>query len=687
MTVDSKGRLVVSPQYDNLFRITLSKGQVAKIEPINQSIGEAMGLLYAENSLFVNGKGPKGLGIYRMQAHGDKFDAPVLIHAAPSGAGEHGSHGMALGPDKKLYVVSGNFTKLPDNLLPSSPMRNYAEDQLLPRAQDGNGFGNGVLPPGGSVVRMDLDGKNCELFAAGTRNTYDIAFNADGELFGFDSDMEWDWGTPWYRPIRINHWESGGDYGFREGTGKFPEYYQDTLPATLDVGIGSPTGVEFGTDSNFPEKYRNAFFMLDWSYGRIFAALLTPHGASYDASLETIIRGKPLNLTALAFGKDGAMYFTTGGRRTQTGLYRLTYVGPKIKEEKTPEQKLAQKAAVKARKLRHELEYFQTVRDPRMIDIAWPCLKSDDRWIRYAARVALERQDVALWKNRAMAETQPNAGLTALLALARCSGKETQRDLLLALKKFPFLDLSEEQQLLKLRVIEVSFIRQGRPDPDLVQLGIDKLDPRYPALNEEVNRELCQILLYLQAPDAVEKTLALLDKAPTQEEQLTYILRLRTITNGWTLEQREHYLAWFDKSHKDSQHPAAILQYFKDAERDYSDGSSFPKFMVNFRQDAIDSFNPSERIALASLLAPKTDSNTVVAVKPHKFVKDWKMADLLPELDKLKKGRSFKKGKEAFNVGQCVHAIASATAEDQSAPSSPPSPASAQRARYFGINR
>jgi putative heme-binding domain-containing protein len=654
MAADDKGRLIISPQTDGqLLRITLSHGKVAQIERIDQPVTSAMGLLYTDHSLFVNGHGPKGTGVYRLRASGDKFEPPVLLRTM-NGEGEHGSHGLVLGPDKKIYVVSGNFTKLPKDLLPTSPLKNYADDQLLPRAADGKGFGNGLLPPGGFVLRMDLDGSNAELFAAGTRNTYDIAFNPEGELFGFDSDMEWDWGTAWYRPIRINHWVSGGDYGFREGTGKFPEYYEDTLPANFDVGLGSPTGIKFATDSKFPKKYRSALFMLDWAYGRIFAAHLTPDGATYDATVETILRGIPLNLTALDFGKDGALYFITGGRGTESGLYRLTYTGPKIHETRTKEEAKAEAAGKAARRLRHDLEFFHGKRDPRIIDVVWPNLASEDRWIRYAARTALEFQDVAAWKDRALAETNPFGGLTALLALARCGPPETQRDLLLALKKFPLAGLNEEQQLLKLRVIELSFSRQGRPEPDLAQLAIEKLDAHYPSASEPMNRELCQLLLYLQAPDAITKTLALLDKAPTQEEQICYILHLRTITNGWTVEQRQQYLSWFNKNRDNIRHPPEMLQYFKDAGRDYSDGASLSTFLTNFLQDAIATLNPEEREVLADFLPAQTNAAPAVAPAPHKLVKEWLMQDIEPHLDKLKTGRSFTRGKEAFTSAQCI---------------------------------
>ena len=371
-------------------------------------------------------------------------------------------------------------------------------------------------------------------------------------------------------------------------------------------------------------------------------------------TVDTVLRGIPLNLTALDFGKDGALYFITGGRGTESGLYRLSYVGANIKEpSKTPAQLQAEADARAARHLRHDLEFFHGKRDPRVIDVVWPALGSDDRWIRYAARTALEFQDVAAWKDRALAESNTYAGLTALLALARCGPADTQRDLLLALKKFPLGTLTDEQQLLKLRVIELSFCRQGRPAPDLAQLAIEKLDAHYPAESEALNRELCQLLLYLGAPDAITKTLALLDKAPTQEEQTCYVLHLRTITNGWTLEQRRHYLSWFRAPHDNAGHPPQLLKYFKDAGRDYSDGASYPTFMTNFFQDTVASLNSDERAALADLL-PSTNAAAPVAAVAHKFVKDWKMSDVEPDLDGVKHGRSYASGQEAFTVAQCI---------------------------------
>ena len=80
----------------------------------------------------------------------------------------------------------------------------------------------------------------------GFRNSSDMAFNIDGELFAYDSDMEWDAGTPWYRPTRLYHIASGADFGWRTGTGKWPQWYPDALPPLYDIGPGAPVGVISG---------------------------------------------------------------------------------------------------------------------------------------------------------------------------------------------------------------------------------------------------------------------------------------------------------------------------------------------------------------------------------------------------------------------------------------------------------
>ncbi|NOS69663.1 MAG: c-type cytochrome [Verrucomicrobia bacterium] len=664
MTTDNKGRLIVSPQKDTqpLLRITLTKdGKVAKVEPIPAQVKQAMGLCYAHDSLYVNSHGPDGTGLYRLidENHNDQFDTnEVHFLKKMKGEGEHGYHAVVEGPDKMIYVMNGNHTKMPEGLSPDSPHRNYQEDLLLPRLWDANGHAVGILAPGGHVLRTDPEGKKWELVLAGFRNSYDFDFSANGEMFTFDSDMEWDWGLPWYCPTRISHNVTGGEYGWRSGAGRWPDYYADSLPAAVDIGIGCPTGVKFGTKSNFPKKYQQALFAMDWSYGRIFAVNLHEQGATYTGNYENFVKGKPLNVTDLEFGKDGAMYFITGGRGTQSGLYRVSFTGDKALRRELNRVDKPSRAAAKARVLRHKLEAFHGKTDAGAVDFAWPHLRSPDRFIRGAARIAIESQPVATWKDRALAESDTEGALGGLLALARCGGKETQRDLLMALRRFPLQSLPENQQLEKLRVLQVSYARQGRPDADVVKLTAEKLGALYPTKSDLVNRELVQVLIFLEAPDVVGKSLDIIAKAPTLEEQTHYIYQLRNVKTGWTLEQRRKYFAWFTQLKKQdnvaTKHPALLLQWFKEADRDYSDGASYGKFLINIRKDAILTLDPREEAALKVLTEENIGAPPWKATKDRPVVKEWTVADLESRLGEVKSKRNFESGKTAFNDAQCI---------------------------------
>ena len=199
MTVDPKGRLIVSDQYGKLYRVTLppvgTKGGEIGVEPIDAPIGEAHGLLWAFDSLYVvvNRGRTYESGLYRVTDtnNDDRLDKVELLRKL-DGGGEHGPHAVILAPDgKSLYVVAGNATRLTEldgSLVP----RVWGEDNLLPRMVDGAGFMTNEKAPGGHIYRVSPDGKHWELVAMGYRNPFDIAFNRAGELFTYDSDMEWD---------------------------------------------------------------------------------------------------------------------------------------------------------------------------------------------------------------------------------------------------------------------------------------------------------------------------------------------------------------------------------------------------------------------------------------------------------------------------------------------------------------
>ena len=674
MCKDSKGRLIISPQFGpgsegGLFRVTLdASGKVAKREVLAKTFYDCQGLLYVNDALYavVNKYSTKwDSGLYRLKEQSDgSYGTPELLKKF-LGGGEHGPHAVILGPDKKsLYILSGNHTKLPEGA-ELTPHKNFREDHVLPRQWDGNGHATGVLAPGGFVLRTDFDGTKWETFCAGFRNPYDIAFNPEGELFTFDADMEWDWGMPWYRPTRVNHCVSGGESGWRSGTGKWPPYYADSLDS-VEIGLGCPTGIEFGTGAKFPAKYQRALYILDWTYGRLMATHLTPSGASYTGTFENFVcplglakpgeQKRPLNITDLVIGNDGAMYFTIGGRGVQSGLYRVSYTG----SESTAPAPLETTGA-EARKLRRQLETFHGHEDAKAVEAVWEHLDSPDRYLRYAARIAVEWQPVASWKDRALAEKRTKAGLTALLALARNGGPETQADLLNALTKFPLATLSEEDALTKLRVIQLSISRQGKPTPELAQMGIAKLSPQFPNQSENINREIVQVLIALGAPDIVTKTLAHMATLKVQEDLMHYVFHLRTAKN-WTLDQRKEYFAYFTMDRSGLGHPDYVNRWFAEAGRPYGDGSSFNNFLKNFRKEAVENLSDAERAELAPLILataapaanPKRTVSEFPAARPRPFLKEWTTADLVPLLDKVSKGRSFEKGRQAFVDAQCL---------------------------------
>jgi putative heme-binding domain-containing protein len=660
MTGDPKGRLIVSGQDGPMYRVTpAAKASDLKVEPINLPIGHAQGLLWANDSLYVtvNGRGigGNGSGLYRLRDTDgdDQFDKlETLIKI--NGSGEHGPHATRLGRDGKIYLVAGNFTKPPAKP-PYSPHKNYAEDLLLPRNPDGGGHDPNIMAPGGWICRADADGKNWELFCAGLRNTYDIDFNEDGELFTFDSDMEWDTGTPWYRPIRVNLAVSSGEYGWRNGTGKWPDYYPDSLGAVVNTGLGSPTGVTFGYGAKFPAKYQKAFFIQDWSYGKIYAVHMTPDGAGYRGWFEPFVQGKGFPVTDIAISKDGAMYITVGGRGTQSGLYRVSYVGG---ESTAPAAPLKDENAAAARKRRHKLESFHGKSLEGVVGLAWDDLNSQDRYLRYAARVAIEWQPISQWQEMALSETRPTAAINALIGLIRANAQSPtenyptnaqtkieykiqdtslQPRIIESLNRLNLKSLSEEQLLEACRAYGLCFIRLGRPGPEDGKTIAARLDALFPAQAVFVNRELSQLLVYLDSPTVISKCLSLLASARTQEDQLHYVLILRNVREGWTLDQRRAYFSWL--AH---------------AEKNYKGGASFKRFLQRIRDDAMKTMEAPDRVKIEEFLKAGQIVEVVKETKPRQFVRNWQMQDLLPVIDQASRGRNYQKGKEVLTVAQCL---------------------------------
>ena len=302
LCVDDKNRIIASDQFGGLYRFPAPKeGKTldeSTIEKIPANIRAANGLLWAFGALYVavnDYERKMESGVYKLtDSNGDdKLDKVEKLRGMEA-RGDHGVHALILSPDKQsIYLITGNNTT-PTEAQTSRVPRDWGEDHLLPRMPDGRGHNRGRLAPAGIIYKMSPDGKDWEIVSSGYRNIFDGGFNLDGELFTYDADMEYDINTPWYRPTRICHVTSGSMYGWRNGTGKRPEFYPDTLPAVINVGPGSPTGVTFGYGAKFPHKYQKAIYLLDWSWGKIYAVHMQHDGSTYKGTKETFITGSPL---------------------------------------------------------------------------------------------------------------------------------------------------------------------------------------------------------------------------------------------------------------------------------------------------------------------------------------------------------------------------------------------------------
>ncbi|GAA4305720.1 c-type cytochrome [Compostibacter hankyongensis] len=697
MTFDDKGRMIACDQYGYLYRVTLppvgadttEKPKVERLE-INMpgdtshakiKMGLAHGLLYAFNSLYVTvndeGEGTdvtRPSGLYRLQdTNGDdQFDKITLMKRL-EGQGEHGPHSVILSPDKKsLYIVAGNFTDLPemDNYrLPNT----WKNDNLFPLMLDPNGFGNDREPPGGWIAKTDADGSKWELISAGFRNPFDIAFNEDGELFTYDSDMEWDMGTPWYRPTRICHVPSGSDFGYRENDGKWSPTYPDNLPAVLNIGPGSPTNVMSGNNARFPEKYRRGIYAFDWSYGIIYHIDLEPQGASYTAKAEEFISGSPLPLTDGAIGPDGAFYFLVGGRRIQSDLYRVYYGDNDLKNE--PLSSNGSSKEMDARKTRQKLEAFQEKPDPTALDVAWPYLKDEDRFIRYAARIAVEHQPVSEWQDKALSEKDPETLIQSMLALARDGDKSLEGRIIGALTSIDYKQLSASQKIDLVRTIEVTLSRMGQPAAATRTQLISYLDPNYPANENELDRELSKVLVFVDAPQVVSKTMDLIAKAKDDDSVQKTATRssdliLRNPQYGMDVANmlakappaQQIYLASVLSKAKNGWTPELREKYFKlyGTFLSRKGGNSYLGYMDEARKAALENVPKAQlahynTISGDSLVAvgERGRRRAVTAGAPKGPGRNWKLDEAVQVVQDPSGKRDFKRGKELYSAILC----------------------------------
>jgi len=242
----------------------------------------------------------------------------------------HDMHGLALGPDGRLYFSFGDrgahvVTK---------------EGKTL------------AFPDEGGVFRCELDGSHLEAVYRGLRNPQELAFDDYGNLFTGDNDCDQGDRERWVYIVE------GGDSGWRVGwqhpplgkernmwlTEKLWMPRTETTPAwvlspILNIPDG-PSGVVHYPGTGLPAEYADAFFVCGFKGSSARSAIswwkVKPSGAGFgvDKSPATFVDN--VQATDVDFGPDSRMYFTEWGEGWEgTGrgrIFKLEHAAARLEQ-------------------------------------------------------------------------------------------------------------------------------------------------------------------------------------------------------------------------------------------------------------------------------------------------------------------------------------------------------------------
>lgn len=159
----------------------------------------------------------------------------------------HGARTCRIGPDKKLYITMGN----PFNVPPREKLEPYGKVGMM------------------GIIRMDVDGKNREVFAHGVRNSVGLDFNPKDQTLWFTDNQVDGMGDDKPAGELNRATEAGQDFGFPiygGGHTRTVEYKDDPEPANVVFpqvemdAHAADLGLTFYSGKMFPEKYRGGIF-------------------------------------------------------------------------------------------------------------------------------------------------------------------------------------------------------------------------------------------------------------------------------------------------------------------------------------------------------------------------------------------------------------------------------------------
>jgi putative membrane-bound dehydrogenase-like protein len=559
MTLDPRGRVVVSGRgYIRILVDDDHDGRADRAIPFSDSPKDgAQGLLWEGDTLFITGDG--GLGCFQVARDGDQPTGPSRLIRAMKTGGEHAAHALRRGPDGWLYVLCGNNAGIDQSFgkAPTSPIQD---------------------PVAGGVLRFSPKFETCEIVADGFRNPYGMDFNADGELFTYDSDNERCVSLPWYEPTRLYHVIAGGHYGWQSPQhGEFwrqPPYFCDVVAPVGTFGRGSPTGVACYRHTQFPEHFRGGLFLLDWTFGRIYFVRLQRAGSSYTCRKEVFLQAEGDNGFAptaiVVHPETGDLFVSIGGRGTRGAVYRIRYPKGFATLPKTK--------PAKAKPL-IEVAACNTWNNP-------------DRYIRYAAARRFARLELSARRQAAKEAKTPREQTTIALALCQDDPAAT----LTLAGGLLSADTPLESRLAAVRLVQLALgdltaprsrgtvwegysprraLHAGGVRYDDVLAGLRKA---FPAGHADLDRELSRTFAMLEDADAatLDKVAAILKNLADPVEEIHYLIvlaRLRGPRSGEITATTAASLLGLDLKitekhlNRDTNWPLRIAELYKELAR------------------------------------------------------------------------------------------------------------------------
>lgn len=213
----------------------------------------------------------------------------------------HSANGIAFGPDGYGYVSVGGRA-------------DHGEILSGPNA----GLQDVLQPLEASILRFSPDGRKIEPYARGFRNAYDIAWDADWQLYTTDNAP--DFGPP----EEFHKVVPGGQHGYPwfdcDACFSAPPDVTVEPPTHTFVPHASPTGITSYLADQFP-GYFNSLFVTLWSAfpGAQKIVWFSP-GAEEMADFATGFAA-PIDLTV---GPDGSLYVVDWA----TGIiFQINYTG------------------------------------------------------------------------------------------------------------------------------------------------------------------------------------------------------------------------------------------------------------------------------------------------------------------------------------------------------------------------